>query len=174
MRLNLRFLLVLLCLVALADYSRAVEVTAGLHIGSHHFPDRDYFHGSNPGAYVQFDSVQVGAYRNSYGRTTAYLGYVQPVGPVDLMVGVASGYDKRCSTHTSVTVTKEVSPDGIRTATYRKTWEDCKGFSSHKLAPLAVVSYKLPEVSRVAPRVWLMPGLKDSSTAVGLSIETKF
>lgn len=173
MRLNLRFLLVLLCLVALADYSRAVEITGGLHLGSQHFPAKEYSN-SNPGAYLRFDSVQVGAYRNSYGRPTVYAGWVQPVGPVDLMLGVASGYDRRCSTHTNTTITKEVSPDGIRTATYRTTWEECYGFSKTKLAPLAAISYTLPEVAHATPRVWLMPGIKGSSTVLHLSIEHKF
>lgn len=62
----------------------------GLHLATAHV--RTDLENVNPGAYVQCDNVQAGAYRNSIGRTTVYAGYVVQAGPVDVLIGAATGY----------------------------------------------------------------------------------
>ena len=71
----------------------------GLHLASVHVPAEPYHHNVNPGAYVVFpQGVAVGAYHNSLGRTSAYVGKVLDFSPFALTVGVVSGYQKVYST----------------------------------------------------------------------------
>lgn len=62
----------------------------GLHLATAHV--RTDLQDFNPGAYVQCDNVQAGAYRNSIGRNTVYAGYVARLGDVNLLIGAATGY----------------------------------------------------------------------------------
>lgn len=62
----------------------------GLHMVTAHV--RSDLQNFNPGVSVQCDQAKAGTYRNSIGRTTTYAGYVVPVGPVDLLIGAATGY----------------------------------------------------------------------------------
>jgi hypothetical protein len=129
-------------------------VTVGLHIGSAHMPDNWWHENLNPGVYVRFDQWQAGVYRNTYRRTTAYLGYVQPLGPVDLMVGVASGYQRKC------TAWVYGGESGI----------SCQGFSRGFIGPAAALSYQLPiDVLGARPRLWFMPSR--GTSAIHLSLE---
>lgn len=69
------------------------ETTFGVHGGTYHFKRDLQFEEFNPGAYVRFcGGITAGVYRNSYGDTSAYGGYTFTVGPVDITVGIISGY----------------------------------------------------------------------------------
>lgn len=66
----------------------------GLHLASwHSIPGYD---NSNHGGYLRLNGWQAGAFQNSYGNQSAYLGHARdwPVGPVraGFMVGAATGY----------------------------------------------------------------------------------
>ena len=64
----------------------------GIHLGSHHFPARD-FNNFNPGAYVRWSNgITAGAYYNSERRTSVYAGYTYDWGPVAVTVGAITGY----------------------------------------------------------------------------------
>lgn len=70
------------------------ETVYGLHVGSQHFPARE-FNNSNPGLYVRAADWQVGMYHNSYRDTTAYVARAWPLGNgFELMLGGATGYRK--------------------------------------------------------------------------------
>ena len=62
----------------------------GLHLATAHV--RTDLNNVNPGVYVQCNSLVVGAYHNSVRRTTLYGGTTIAVGPVDVLLGVATGY----------------------------------------------------------------------------------
>lgn len=151
-------------------------VSIGLHLGSAHVPQHQQ-NNVNPGLYLRVDDNQVGFYRNSYGRTTVYAGHSFPVGPVELMVGVASGYDKRCSTTSTDTVhteTEAVHGYGKVTRTYTttETHTTCEGFSKHALTPLAAISYVVPvSIFNARPRIWFMPGISKASSVAHVSLE---
>lgn len=67
----------------------------GLNLTSYHF-DRDYpFQEVNPGAYVVCNDWIAGVYRNSFGRTTVHAGKILKWGPIDIEVGIATGYGKK-------------------------------------------------------------------------------
>lgn len=62
----------------------------GLHLATAHV--RTDLQDFNPGAYLQCDHLQAGAYRNSIGRPTVYAGYVLQAGPWQVLAGAATGY----------------------------------------------------------------------------------
>jgi len=63
----------------------------GLHLYTQHV--KDNFNNLNPGVYAKCDSYVAGTYYNSIRKQTVYAGYVLPVGPIDIMVGAATGYN---------------------------------------------------------------------------------
>lgn len=134
------------------------ETVIGVHVGSIHAPDRGQ-NNSNPGLYIREAQVQAGVYRNSYKRTTLYAGFVQPVGPIDLMLGFASGYEKVCSTY----------------QTKQEVRQSCTGFSKHKITPMGALSYAPKfEVLGVRPRIWFLPGFGRVSSVAHISFEKEF
>lgn len=103
-----------LCLVALAacaflmspnaNAGLSIEpVGVGVHVGSHHFPSQSW-NNSNPGLYLMADvkgpawitgAYAVGTYYNSERKQSAYVARVFNVyGPIDVAVGVISGYSR--------------------------------------------------------------------------------
>lgn len=91
---------IVLCVHAavLGTCAHAQPITVGVHIGSLHFPNRD-FNNVNPGLYVRDRDWQAGAYLNSYRHTTAYAGYVWklkevwgPLRKYEMFTGGATGY----------------------------------------------------------------------------------
>jgi hypothetical protein len=73
--------------------------TLGAHIATAHIP-RGEFNNINPGVYARFDGgLTVGAYRNSFRRTSIYAGKTWESGAlmagarVALTAGVISGYE---------------------------------------------------------------------------------
>jgi len=151
----------------------------GVHTFSVHAPARAHHQNDNFGLYLRGANWQAGAYRNSLDRTTAYAAYVYPVGPVDLMAGVVSGYSKRCTTTTTVTPKKvhheRMSNGDTGTTTYPEqtvTTEECRGWSRGALSPMAGVSYLAPiRVLGAAPRLFLAPGFGKASSVLNLSLE---
>ncbi len=75
--------------------SSASAGTFGVHIGSHHMPDRGYTN-FNPGVYYRHDSGwTAGAYHNSFDKLSTYAGYEfrEVYGlPVAIQVGIVTGY----------------------------------------------------------------------------------
>lgn len=72
--------------------STCAAETIGVHIGSQHYPQKQYDN-FNPGAYVRFDNgATFGAYHNSYGRTSAYAAYTHEWGYFALTGGAITGY----------------------------------------------------------------------------------
>ncbi len=68
--------------------------TLGLHIGSQHFPAKD-FNNANPGMYYIADSgATVGGYYNSERKLSLYAGYTYDYGPFRLQAGVITGYSR--------------------------------------------------------------------------------
>lgn len=165
-------------ITALFFSSAHADTTVGVHLWSKHIPAHAYQNNDNMGLYARVDNVQVGVYKNTLNRYTAYAGYVQPIGPVDVMVGVASGYKTHCTTHSVVEPEKlekrlagqERPLQGAKTVS---SWEECYGFSKHRLTPTMAVSYAAPEVLGATPRIWLLPGLGKGSSVVHLSMEWK-
>ena len=62
----------------------------GLHLHTVHV--RHDLNNSNPGIYAKCDQTTIGVYENSINHTTMYVGHTIPVGPVNVMLGVATGY----------------------------------------------------------------------------------
>jgi hypothetical protein len=98
--------------------------------------------------------VQAGCYRNTYRRTTCYAGFVQPLGHgFDLMVGLASGYQRKCT---------EWVLDGV-------PGRSCQGFHRGAIGPAAAISYAAPvQILGARPRVFVMPSRGTSAIAFGL------
>lgn len=126
----------------------------GLHLASAHFPAKDYHNNENPGIYVRGVNWQVGTYLNTYRRQTFYAAYLHQLGPFELVVGAATGYQTKCETTTHA--------DG--------SWEkECRGNNGGVLAPLVGLSYTAPfEVLGATPRVLF------SYNIVHFTIERKF
>jgi hypothetical protein len=67
----------------------------GLTLGSYHFDRQTPLESFNPGAYAICDNWTAGIYRNSFRRTSVFAGRVFSLGPIDLTVGLVTGYEKR-------------------------------------------------------------------------------
>lgn len=170
--------LIAACLALAVVDAKAEDWSMGLHVASIHAPQHEQAN-DNAGLYVRHGQWAAGGYRNSHRRNTFYAGYALPVGPVELMAGFATGYDKRCTkttTHTPKVVKVEQLPDGgTSTTTYparTHTTEECAGFSKHRLTPLVALSYAAPfSFLGATPRGWLMPGFGKVSTVAHISLE---
>lgn len=139
------FVFALLMLVCSLFSPSAQAQTIGVHLVSHHFPERDYQHDFNPGGYVRWDNgVTVGGYRNTLGRTSLYAGYTAEYGPLALTAGVTSGYKIK---------------DGY-------------GVSEHTLTPMVVPSIRLFTLGGISPRLSVIPRVGTMSTVLHLSLET--
>ena len=79
-------------LVALALAGAAHADTLGFHIGSQHFPAKQY-NNFNPGAYyIHSSGATIGTYYNSERRQSVYAGWTWDYGPWRLQAGVITGY----------------------------------------------------------------------------------
>ena len=81
-----------IALMMFATAAHACQPTVGAHIGTYHADRVAHYDEINPGAYVMCDGYTAGAYHNSEGGTSAYAGYTAKVGPVDVTIGVVTGY----------------------------------------------------------------------------------
>ena len=81
-------------LVALALAGAAHADTLGFHIGSQHFPAKQY-NNANPGVYYIHDSgATIGTYYNSERRQSVYAGWTWDHGPWRLQAGAITGYKR--------------------------------------------------------------------------------
>ena len=81
-------------ILALALAGVANAGTLGLHIGSQHFPTRD-FNNANPGVYyIHSSGATIGTYYNSERRQSVYAGWTWDHGPWRLQVGAITGYKR--------------------------------------------------------------------------------
>lgn len=63
-------------------------ITLGLHLMSHHLPERDGLSDINPGVYVLTErGITAGVLRNSLGRLSVYGGWSTDIGPFSLTLG---------------------------------------------------------------------------------------
>jgi len=153
------FLVALLCAAAGAVHA---QTTVGVHLASSHVPAQDYQNSFNPGIYVCAENgVIAGVFRNSLGRTSAYAGFVVDAGPYALMVGLATGYQKRA-------VAMPCNNAGSAGC-----WQ-VVGSTNARLVPMVAPSVRLPEVAGVTPRISYVPGLGINASAVHLSVERRF
>lgn len=67
----------------------------GMHIGTYHFDRKANFNEANPGIYANCDNIVAGVYYNSLRKASGYAGYTFHLGPVDVMVGAATGYENQ-------------------------------------------------------------------------------
>ena len=81
--------------LGVAAHGTATAGTLGIHIGSQHFPSKDY-NNVNPGVYyIADDGATVGTYYNSERRQSVYAGWTFDSGPWRLQVGAITGYQGR-------------------------------------------------------------------------------
>ena len=79
-------------MVALALAGAAHADTLGFHIGSQHFPSKQY-NNANPGAYyIHSSGATIGTYYNSERRQSVYAGWTWDYGPWRLQAGAITGY----------------------------------------------------------------------------------
>ena len=81
-------------MVALALAGAAHADTLGFHIGSQHFPAKQY-NNFNPGAYyIHSSGATIGTYYNSERRQSVYAGKSWDFGPFRLQAGLITGYSR--------------------------------------------------------------------------------
>ena len=79
-------------MVALALAGTAHADTLGFHIGSQHFPAKQY-NNFNPGAYyIHSSGATIGTYYNSERHQSVYAGWTWDYGPWRLQAGAITGY----------------------------------------------------------------------------------
>ena len=124
--------------------AKAEGLTIGLHLASHHFPERSYQNNTNPGIYFRTEGGWTGGiYYNTLRRVSAYGGYTVKAGPFSLTAGVVSGYQLK---------------DGY-------------GVSRAYLTPFLSPSVELPKVLGMVPRLAIIPGTRATSNVLHLSVE---
>jgi hypothetical protein len=155
---NARDILIATCVAASAHASAA---TFGVDLASMHIPRAPFENNANPGAYVLTDSgVLFGAYHNTWRRTSLMLGYDLKLGPVDLLIGAVTGYQR----HTRFVPCDAGSP-------YTRCWIN-EGWSRGAVSPMLAPSIALPAVLGLTPRLSLIPSPR--CQVVHLSIERRF
>lgn len=160
-----------------AAFDARSEVVVGVHVGSQHFPNKEYHSNVNPGIYVRSGQWQAGYFRNSYKRDAFYAGYVQPIGRVDLMVGLSTGYQRVCTTYQAKVGERwevEQTDAGVvkQKVGVFEDRQSCQGFGRHSVTPLAALSYAAPfKVLGATPRLYFMPGMARASSVLHFSLE---
>ena len=141
-------------------------IVLGLHLASVHVPTLPDQNNINFCVYARApNGMVVGAYRNTLRRWSFYAGHTSSWGPVDLTVGLVTGYRKHCD------VTEQKRPNGSILTEWR-----CEGFSHNRLTPMFAPSITLPTVFDVTPRVSYIPrvGARSPANVFHLSIEKEF
>lgn len=175
-----RFAALLLCCLGLAVVEARAETFVGLHLNSVHSPSKAHHNNQNRGVYVRGENYQAGIYMNSVNRPAPYLAYVHKVGPVDLLIGVAGGYQERCHTVTEkvgekLVVTK--TEDGYSKTTYPtyESKEFCRGFARGYFTPMAGLSIKSPvSFMGATPVLFVAPGFGKSASVASIAIQWSF
>jgi len=141
----MRSILTAIALASLASLAQA-QTTVGIHLISHHFPQRDYQHNVNPGVYVRTENgFTAGVYRNTLNRTSVYAGL---------------------TLERSLTDSISVAITGGAITGYRKD-ANGYGFSNGALSPMLA-----PSIRWGYARVSFIPGIGVTSSVVHLSLET--
>lgn len=156
--------------------------TIGLHLVSAHVPGHDGQNNHNFGAYVVTESgLTAGFYENTIKRTSLYVGQTFDVGPLDVGVGVVSGYQRKCDRVVVVTgrqTTVERRDDGSTVTSSGPTFGEkdrCVGASRGALAPMATISYAAPVTFLgLTPRAWLLLPTNKSDLVFHLSADLRF
>ena len=79
-------------LMALALAGAAHADTLGFHIGSQHFPAKQYNNFNSGAYYIHSSGATVGTYYNSERRQSVYAGWTWDYGPWRLQAGAITGY----------------------------------------------------------------------------------
>ena len=141
----------------------ATPQTVGVHLTSVHLRATPEQNNDNHGLYIKTDRLTVGAYRNTIRRTSVYAGWnFHLTENADAMLGGVSGY--------KIDRTYRACTESDRAKGWTRCW-DQEGFSHSEIAPMLVLSYKLPAVQGISPRLSFMPGIKGASPVVHLSAE---
>lgn len=141
-------------------------VTLGVHLASAHIPARSYEHNFNPGIYARDEAsgVTLGTYHNSLGRQTFYVADTIGSGPLNITLGVATGYKRH------VQYGQQCPPE---ITGYKACYIQSPGRKAY-LAPIVAPSVTLPEIGGMTPRLTYLPGSAGSSNVFHLSVEHKF
>ena len=173
----------ILSILALCICTSASATTVGLDTFSHHFPSKDFQDNSNFGLYFKLDNgFTAGAYHNTLRRTSVYAGWTWNIaGPVDLTVGLISGYQKKVTGKEWIDGIPTNNPVVVGSAVYQYTTYDHSvisptytGYSSAALTPMAMPSVRLPEFKGIVTRLSFIPGVDHSASVLHLSFEKKF
>ena len=143
-------------------------VVLGVHLVSMHVPSEPPDNNDNFGAYAKFgNGITLGGYRNTIRRDTYYAGYTWERGPLAVMLGVATGYQRK----TSPGETVWAGNPSLLTYFPGPT----TGLSRGAVTPMLALSVRLPfDVDGVAPRVTTVPGIMGARTVFNLSLEKAF
>jgi len=172
--------LLLICSVVGCSKAHAEGLKLGVHLASVHLPAKDGQNNDNVGLYVRTESgLTAGAYRNTLRRTSLYVGETFTLGPVDVLVGVASGYQRKCTdTLVQVGVTYGDPYPGRIPGPPQPVYEnrhECTGFSRGWLTPVLAPSIALPfALLGSTPRLWCLYGAGKHSSVLHLSTEWSF
>jgi hypothetical protein len=128
-----------------APVAAQAQTTVGLHLVSHHFPERPGQRNFNPGVYVRTaDGWTAGYYRNTLGRNSVYAGYTLEHSFTSyLSVGVTAG-----------------------AVTGYRLNDDGYGVAKSALTPMLAPSVKVGPA-----RLSFIPGIGVSASVVHLSVE---
>ena len=156
--------------LALAALAVHADPVIGLHLGSHHFPGAASLHDINPGVYVRLDNgLTAGVYRNSFKRTSVYLGYTVEHGPFALTVGAISGYQTR------LVVSAGIHKDAASPTGWYHDEAHEEGHTRGAIGLLVAPSVALPSVFGITPRLTVLPKFTAKGhTVAHLSIERAF
>jgi hypothetical protein len=173
--------LLIVCLAFLCAAAQSQVI--GVHTASLHKP-QNVQKNDNYGLYMRSQSgIEVGAYRNSYGRDSAYVSQQFDLakgtwGSLNAQVGLVYGYQKKCNKW------DEVSTEVTHKANnYGDSWqekvtktihhEECSGFSRGAIAPLAGFNYTAPiSILKATPRIQFVPHIGKHSAVLHLTLET--
>lgn len=151
--------------------STAAALVIGLHAYTHHAnkamdDNTPGIYAVAPGVGVLGGSLTAGAYRNSIGRPSVYVGQTWEYGRYGLTVAAVTGYTIKTR------YGQDVCRPGYISVPENPCRLDSAGHTRHLLAPLVAPSISFPEAVPyigVAPRLSLV-GLKGGA-AVHLSLE---
>ena len=151
-----------LIIAALLPFAATAQ-TVGVHLVSAHLHSDSGQNNDNNGMYLKTDRLTVGAYRNTIRRTSVYAGWnFHMTDNADAMLGGVSGYQLKR--------TRRECTDADAAKGWANCWSE-DGFSKSAIAPMLVLSYRLPAVQGISPRLSFMPGIKGASPVVHLSVE---
>jgi len=182
---NRKLIILIACCCVYALFNTVQAQTIGVHTWSIHAPQHSQ-NNTNPGLYLAHNGWEIGAYRNSWERTTVYAGYEfnlmdNQYGELGIQIGAGTGYQEKCTdsyTYTPGKVeTKKNAGGQVKTTTPDITThtQTCSGYSRGAVTPLGAFSYKSPVAFMgLTPRVQVLPGFGKHSSVLHLTFEAKW